>query len=274
MTFGSLFAGIGGFDLGLERAGFECRWQVELNPYCRRILAKHWPNVPRHDDVKTFPFSGTPEQWRVDLISGGFPCQDVSLAGKGEGIDGSRSGLWKEFRRIICELRPRFVFVENTPGLLVRGLGRVLGDLAALGFDSEWESIPSAAFGASQLRERVFILAHRQGERLPADLLAPRPDVRGGDQARWRWNEQFERLGGRLGDHAYPPPFDYEGWSRSPQGDWPAPCVERGVRGATHGVPEGLDRVTALGNAVDPQPVEWIGRRLIEAVNLFAGGAR
>lgn len=164
MTFGSLFAGIGGMDLGLERAGMQCRWQVEINPYCRKVLAKHWPDVPRHDDVKTFPPTD-PGEWQVDLIAGGFPCQDVSLAGKGAGLDGERSGLWFEYSRIIRELRPQYVLVENVPGLLVRGIDRVLGSLASLGYDAEWACVPAAAVGAPHIRDRVFLLAYANSER-------------------------------------------------------------------------------------------------------------
>jgi len=157
LTFGSLFAGIGGLDLGLERAGMECRWQVEIDDYARRVLAKHWPNVRRHDDVRTWPQADTEA---VDLICGGFPCQDISNAGRRAGIDGERSGLWSEFARIIREVRPRIVLVENVDALAVRGLGRVLGDLAALGFDAEWDRIPAAAVGAPHRRWRIFIVAY------------------------------------------------------------------------------------------------------------------
>ena len=157
-TFGSLFAGIGGIDLGLERAGWKCSWQVENDPYCQKILAKHWPSVPRYGDIEQV--ADLPS---VDLIAGGFPCQDVSHAGKREGIQGSRSGLWTHFARIIRLVRPRFVLVENVPGLLVRGMGTVLGDLAGLGYDTEWDSIPAAAVGAPHLRYRIFIVAYAQG---------------------------------------------------------------------------------------------------------------
>src|SRR5262245_38127917 len=113
LTFGSLFAGIGGFDLGFERAGMKCVWQVEIDPYATKVLEKHWPHVRRHDDVQTFPPAG---DWRCDVICGGFPCQPVSLAGKRRGQDDER-WLWPHFSRIIRELRPRFAVVENVPGL-------------------------------------------------------------------------------------------------------------------------------------------------------------
>lgn len=158
MRFGSLFCGIGGFDLGLERAGMQCAWQVEIDPYAQKVLAKHWPEVRRHADVCTFP----PEEgdWEVDVICGGFPCQDISYAGKGAGLTGARSGLWYEFARIIGQLRPRYVIVENVSALLTRGMGEVLGTLASLGYDAEWHVIPASAVGAPHRRDRVWIVAY------------------------------------------------------------------------------------------------------------------
>src|ERR1700688_2294445 len=160
LTLGSLFSGIGGFELGLERTGgFKTVWQVEIDPYCQRVLAKHWPDVRRWDDVRTFP---PPGEWGCDVICGGFPCQDISTAGKRLGITGPQSGLWAQFSRIIGEIRPRFVIVENVAGLSVRGMDRVCGDLAALGFDAEWETIPAGAFGAPHLRNRIFLVAYSE----------------------------------------------------------------------------------------------------------------
>ena len=158
LTFGELFAGIGGFSLGLERAGMECKWQVEIDDYARRVLHKHWPNVRRHDDVRTFP--PAEDDYSVDIICGGFPCQDISVAGKGAGLAGKRSGLWYEFARIIGELRPRYVIVENVAALLHRGMDTVLGDLSTLGYDAEWHVIPASAVGAPHRRDRVWIVAY------------------------------------------------------------------------------------------------------------------
>ena len=164
MTFGSLFAGIGGLDLGLERAGMECLWQVEINDYATQVLERHWPGVRRHRDVRTFPPAG---DWSVDLICGGFPCQDISLAGAGAGIEGERSGLWSEFARIIGELRPRFVVLENVSAIRARGLGTVLGPgLAALGYDALWDCIPASAIGAPHRRDRWFCVAYANGAKL------------------------------------------------------------------------------------------------------------
>lgn len=165
MNVGSLFAGIGGFDLGFERAGMRVSWQVEQDPYCRAVLARHFPDAVRFEDVRDV---GARELEPVGLICGGFPCQDLSSAGRGAGIDGARSGLWSEFARIVCELRPRYVVVENVPALLTgKGkrwdcapVGRVLGDLAEAGYDAEWACLSAREFGAPHLRKRVWIVAY------------------------------------------------------------------------------------------------------------------
>jgi DNA (cytosine-5)-methyltransferase 1 len=162
ITFGSLFAGIGGFDLGFERAGMECIWQVEINDYAQKVLAKHWPKVHREADIKTV---GKHNLECVDVICGGFPCQDISYAGRGAGLDGERSGLFFEAIRVVRELQPRVVVLENVAALLTRGLDRVLGTLAEIGYDAEWHCIPAAYVGAPHIRDRVFVLAYASGDR-------------------------------------------------------------------------------------------------------------
>ena len=235
MTFGSLFAGIGGLDLGLERAGMECRWQVEINDYAQRVLAKHWPNVRRHNDIRTWPAGDTE---RVDLICGGFPCQDISNAGKGEGLDGDRSGLFFEAVRVVRQLRPRYVLLENVAALLTRGLDRVHGAMAKIGYDSEWHCIPACAVGAPHIRDRVFILAHAASirmERCRADWQQVTPISIG------------EKILGR----------------DSPicrGGNWE---TEPAVGRVANGVPARVDRLKCLGNAVVPQVAEYIGRQII-----------
>lgn len=157
-----LFSGIGGFSLGLERAGgFETVAFCEIEPYCRRVLAKHWPGVKQYDDVRTLTADTLARDGiAVDIICGGFPCQDISFAGKGEGLAGERSGLWSEIVRLVGEIRPRFLIVENVSALLDRGFGDVLGDLAALGYDAEWHCIPASAVGAVHARDRIWIVAN------------------------------------------------------------------------------------------------------------------
>jgi len=171
LTVGSLFAGIGGFDLGLENTGgFTTKWQVEIDPYCNRVLAKHWPTVPRYGDIRTMDWD-TVEP--VDVLCGGFPCQDLSFAGKRAGIDGARSGLWSEYLRAIVSLRPRYVLVENVPGLLTNAyMGRVLGDLAESGYDAEWDCISASSIGALHQRDRVWIMAYPAQVRWERDKLS------------------------------------------------------------------------------------------------------
>jgi DNA (cytosine-5)-methyltransferase 1 len=164
VTVGSLFSGIGGFDLGLERAGMTVRWQVEKDAWCRRVLAKHWPDVPRYEKVEDVGDELEP----VDLICGGFPCQPVSVAGHQKGTSDDR-WLWPEFRRIVGILRPRYVLMENVPGLFTanRGhaFGEILGDLADLGYDCEWTVLSAADVGAPHLRKRVWIVADADADR-------------------------------------------------------------------------------------------------------------
>ena len=163
LRYGSLFSGIGGIDLGLDLAGFECAWQVEIDEHCRRILEEHWPGVPKYKDI--YEVKGS-EVESVDILCGGFPCQPVSLAGKRGGVDDER-WLWDEFYRLICEIRPRWVVAENVTGLLSANSGRafagVLRDLAKGGYDAVWDVYPAGGpggVGAPHRRERIFIVAH------------------------------------------------------------------------------------------------------------------
>jgi DNA (cytosine-5)-methyltransferase 1 len=264
-TFGSLFSGIGGLDLGLERAGWSCTWQVENDEWCSRVLAKHWPDVTRFRDVHDVGADLEP----VDLICGGFPCQSVSLAGRRLAQSDER-WLWPEFARIVRLLRPRFVLVENVTGLLAGhgGMGDVLGDLAACGYDATWDCIPASAVGAPHLRYRVFVVA-------VAD-----PDREARDGARTageavRRSASLLRPGRRGGGSGSPDVADPVGiglesvFGRGPtspaargSGGWWA--VEPDVGRVAYGVPLRLDRLRALGNAVVPQVAEWIGGRLME----------
>jgi DNA (cytosine-5)-methyltransferase 1 len=169
----SLFAGIGGFDLGLERTGgFKTVAFCEIDKKAQQVLRKHWPEVPIYDDVTEL----TAERLAaygiaVDVICGGFPCQDISLAGRGAGIDGERSGLWGQYARLVREVRPVYVIVENVAALLSRGLGDVLGDLASLGYDAEWHCIPASAVGAPHRRDRIWILAYPQCQQQRQDAV-------------------------------------------------------------------------------------------------------
>ncbi len=157
MNVGSLFSGIGGIELGFEREGFETKWFVERDAFCQSVLRKHWPKVKIYGDITSIDFR---ELEKIDVLTGGFPCQDISVAGKGKGIGGKRSGLWKEYFRAIREIRPKFAVIENVSILTKRGLNVILGDLAEIGYDAEWFCLQARDVGAPHRRERIFIIAY------------------------------------------------------------------------------------------------------------------
>ena len=297
----SLFAGIGGLDLGLERAGMNVVGQVEIDPYCRRVLARHWPEVPRHDDVRTCVewWLGEPRP-AVDVVAGGFPCQPVSSAGR-QLAQADERWLWPEMAAVIRDLRPRYAIMENVPGLLARGMGDVLADLAACGYDTEWDCVPAAAVGALHRRDRVFIVAHAGGigrgegsrELLGVGAAGRRPSVanaagqrcngRGephaGDAAHGRaWAEPARRGENVANAHGPSARHGHDGavavLPPRPAGKetgWPAVrhadnwLIEPDVGRVAHGVPARVDRLRGLGNAVVPQVAEHIGRLVIGA---------
>jgi DNA (cytosine-5)-methyltransferase 1 len=253
-----LFSGIGAFSLGLERTGgFQTTAFVEIDPFCRRVLAKHWPEVPQYDDVRSL----TAERLRadgisVDVICGGFPCQDISTAGRGAGLAGERSGLWSEFARLIGEVRPRYVIVENVAALLGRGLGTVLGDLAALRYDAEWHCIPAAAVGAPHIRDRVWIVAYAAG--------AGRADWHGEPGGRFAPARGLEPvgLGCEMADANYRP-LVRPPIPRPECNPWEIePRVGRVVDGAASRV-DRRKRLIGLGNSLVPQIPELIGRAIL-----------
>jgi DNA (cytosine-5)-methyltransferase 1 len=161
LSVGSLFSGAGLCDLGFHMAGFRHQFFCESDPFCRSILSRHWPHVPIYNDVREVSGMTAP---KVDILVGGFPCQDVSSAGSRAGIkQGTRSGLWYEYARIISEMRPRWAVIENVKGLLSKGMGIVLSELSSIGYDAEWTCLPAAAVGAPHLRQRIFIVAYPDG---------------------------------------------------------------------------------------------------------------
>jgi DNA (cytosine-5)-methyltransferase 1 len=233
-----LFSGLGGFSLGLERTGgFVTTAFCEIDPFCRRVLAKHWPQVPCFDDVTTLRGE---DVGPVDVICGGFPCQDISSAGLGEGLDGARSGLWSEFARLIGELRPGIALVENVAALLGRGLDRVLGDLASLGYDAEWHCIPASAVGAPHRRDRLWIVAYPQ-----------RDEQSRAEPRLWP--------SGRMGR------FEQSvAWDRH----WEDALSE--LRRLDDGLPRSLASTDAYRNAVVPQIPEIIGHAILKSLRAAA----
>jgi DNA (cytosine-5)-methyltransferase 1 len=264
-----LFSGIGGFSLGLERAGMRTVAFCEIDPFCREILGKHWPSVPIYSDIRELSAQHlTANGIGIDVICGGFPCQDISLAGKGAGIDGARSGLWSEYARLIGEVRPRYVIVENVAALLARGIDRVLGNLAALGYDAEWHCIPAAAVGAPHRRDRLWIVAYPCGDQLrhePGWLSGARgsdPSISGDDGEEGSLADPSGDRRAPKRQRSTPRYFDgsdqLQGWETC----W---LIEPDVGRVAHGVPARLDRLRALGNAVVPQIPEIIGRAIMMA---------
>ncbi|GLW91883.1 DNA cytosine methyltransferase [Actinokineospora globicatena] len=225
----SLFSGIGGLELGLERAGMTVVGQVEINPFCRAVLARHWPKVPRHDDVRTTPawWASRPRP-RVDLVCGGFPCQPFSSAGRQQGIDDERWG-WPWFRDVVDAVRPRYVLIENVARLLshTEAFSAILTDLSNLGFDVEWSVVSACSLGAPHTRRRLFALAHPRGQGL----------------------EGLHQPNRGIGVQPTPRPAR-RSWA-------PEPNVAR----VAHGVPIRLvrDAIHAYGNAVVPTVAEHIG---------------
>ncbi len=279
MRFISLFAGIGGLDLGLERAGMTCVAQVEFDPFCQKVLAKHWPDIPRFGDIKEVDPSVLPP---ADLICGGFPCQPVSVAGLGAAQADPR-WLWPEFARIIRGVRPRYVLVENVPGLLTAQHGRaaqeVFGDLAASGFDAEWTRLSASDAGAPHLRKRQFILAYARGEGHGAERGGPPCDE---GEAPGRASENHyvfgrDGEGGRAGhvaDSVRSRPLTGGSGESVQSSNGLAECGQAGISGGwwdvepgmgrvAHGVSGRVDRLKALGNAVVPQVAELVGRRIM-----------
>jgi DNA (cytosine-5)-methyltransferase 1 len=230
-----LFSGIGGFSLGLERAGMTTVAFCEIEPYCQKVLKKHWPDVPIYNDVRELNRERLESDGitGIDVICGGFPCQDISLAGKGAGLDGERSGLWSEIARLASELRPSYVIVENVAALLGRGMGRVLGDLAEIGYDAEWHCIPASHVGAPHRRDRVWIVAN--------------PNSAGLEKREGENTSGAGPFGGAVIERIRP-------WE-------PEPSVGR----VANGIPRRVDRLGGLGNAVVPQIPELIGRAIMEA---------
>lgn len=264
LTVGSLFSGIGGLDLGLERAGMRVIWNAEVDPYCCRVLKKHWPDVPNLGDVTAIDWSSVE---RPDVICGGYPCQPFSLAGGRAGEDDARH-LWPYVSDAVRVLRPRYALLENVAGHLSLGFGRVLGDLAEIGYDAEWDCIPAAAIGAPHQRDRVFVVAYPEGQRCEWSMPGASPSFGALPQGLGPVADanSSPRDGSRSASEALPglPPVERLGRrsSSTNRRAWPS---EPDVGRVAYGVPSRVDRLRGLGNAVVPQVAEHVGRLILEA---------
>lgn len=292
-----LFSGIGGFSLGLERAGLETIAFCEIDETAREVLKKHWPKIPIHEDI--LKLKGD-KVTNVDVICGGFPCQDISIAGKGKGLNGKRSGLWKEYARLIEEIKPRYAIIENVSNLRSKGLARVMQDLWKIGYDCEWHIISASSVGALHKRERIWIIAHPHSE-----LLRKQPGRRSRkerkDQAQSgingeEWairNPCGQRLNGYIGEERYlqidEKLHNQEVHAKRPECEFiPGPdgqiLSERAIEDirntyskhwelvprvhrVINGLSKGMDRarkqrIKQLGNSIVPQIAELIGKEI------------
>ena len=289
LTVGSLFSGIGGLDLGLERAGMKVIWQSEINPYANQVLAKHWPTIPNYGDIKNIDWT---QLERPDVICGGYPCQPFSQAGHRKGEEDPRH-LWPWVRDAISALRPRYAIMENVRGHLSLGGTTVLADLAAIGYDAEWDIVSAQSVGANHRRDRIFIVAYPNGSnsadgRQRENL--PREDSSGRDDRSGSGSDFGEVSVGGTGQGAGNVAYTHDSRGRTPKHDADAhrsatlkrrrifslagTCrpgenerwwkIEPGVGRVADGIPRRVDRLKCLGNAVVPQVAEYVGRLVME----------
>jgi DNA (cytosine-5)-methyltransferase 1 len=257
MTVGSLFAGIGGFDIGLERAGFTIKWQIENDPYCNRVLAKHWPRVKRYGDIRSIDWRTI---GRVDLLCGGFPCQPFSLAGQRRGQDDDRY-LWPEMRLAVLHAEPTWVIAENVPGLIGPALDTVLSDLEAAGYEVGTLAVPACAVGAPHIRQRVWILAHSHRHAIRLQPGRAESGRTGADEYR---ND---------GTHGVMADKERDSWPTEPtMGDLVHGVSDRLVRFAGRTLGGKITKkekdiaeeaLKAIGNAIIPQIAEWLGKQIL-----------
>jgi len=289
-----LFSGIGGFSLGLEQTGgFETTQFVEQDPKAQLVLKKHWPNIPIHDDIRTYE----PTPFSADVVCGGFPCQDISAAGRGVGIIGERSYLWKEMARVIGVVRPKWVVAENVSTLRSKGLALVLQDLSSLGYDAEWHCIPASAIGAPHERDRIWIIAHPNDSRnrtsKRGDMPKNREAILKGRQeytlfkpsgyceevansSSQQLRESTTKTSGEGQERKLHTPKESKAphdlrcaatgccclRGESTQANFWA--IESKIRRVAHGLPGRVDRLKQLGNAIVPQLATLIGYEILK----------
>lgn len=261
MRVGSLFSGIAGIELGLERAGgFETAWFVECDPYAQVVLRKHYPTIPIYDDVKNIRWKELP---KIDMLTGGFPCQDVSVANpKGGGVaTGKKSSLWKHYAEAIRTLRPRFALIENVTNLSNKGLNIVLSDLAKMRYDAEWFDLRAADFGLPHIRERLFIIAYPPHDHDGEQCEKSTKETHDGHSGRVRVSRLYQEL-------ATIKVYVDASFSREDVEAWYDELSEPAFLGAGNGFFNRKDRTKCVGNAVSPRCAEAIGRAINESMNV------
>lgn len=294
-----LFSGIGGFALGLDRAGMETVAFCEIDEAAKKVLAHRFPTIPIFEDVSTLTKKALDDHGiTVDVIVGGFPCQDISLAGRGAGLAGERSGLWFEFLRLTQEIKPKYIIAENVSALRSRGLDEVLRSLAEIGYDAEWHCIPASAIGAKHKRDRIWIIAYPSEQRCEQwgsdweERYFLHNEVWHAKEGEPEWQGR-ERGTGSLGEAnssgvlANTPSLGSSGQGSHGKPVHPTPLINREAIESQHGrvkhlwevepnvgrvvdgVSRGVDkprqaRLKQLGNAVVPQIPELIGKSIME----------
>ena len=243
ITLGSAFSGIGGFELGLERSSIpnlRTIWQIERNEFCRKVLARHWPNALRYNDIEKLDYSGIEIP---DILCAGFPCQDFSVSGKQAGLKGENSGLWYNLFELISVLRPGIVLLENVAAIIAIGLPEIAGAFSSIGYDMQWTIISARSLGACHLRERWFAVAYpvkkNRGNK-PFDPLSMekenKPECQRG---------KIERI--------------------QPKNYWKGFPTRSGLCRRDDGIPNRLDRIRSLGNAIVPACSEYVGNCLVDS---------
>jgi len=262
MKVGSLFSGGGLGDYGLELAGMEIAFQVEVDEYCQKILNLRWPNVPKWKDIKQVKAKDLP---KVDMLAGGFPCTDISLAGKAVGIEGERSGLWSEMFRLICEVRPKYRIVENVSAILTQrgGIGIVLRDFSQIGFNAEWFTFRASSIGAPHRRDRTWIVAHTCDDRLFQSMPYRRTEKRTWGE-KTIWSKYWDEVRAGFTGHEPVQPMEK---TKAKAMDKPWVCR------ISDGDSSTMDRLKLLGNGQVVQVVEWIGKRILEVDQKLDGEA-
>lgn len=289
VKIGSAFSGIGGFELGLERAipNSKTVWQIEQNPFCQKILRKHWPDANIYDDVREV---GAHNLEPVDIFCAGFPCQDISVAGKGEGLDGKKSGLWWECFRVISELRPRIIVLENVSAITFRGGREVVGSLTSIGYDTEWTVISARMFGAPHIRKRWFLVGYATDtydRSKTTEVQAGRSEHVVCDTGGWNnvthtnskskpdSTHDEKTLEGPItdtiskrtqvqieGEQSSIPLSGSKG-TKNGNNYWRENVPQSPVCRVDDGIPNRMDRLRALGNAIVPQCSEYIGKCIV-----------
>ena len=278
ITLGSTFSGIGGFELGLERAIPNLRtiWQIEKDPFCRRVLTKHWPDVPKFDDITQTDPRTLP---RPDILCGGFPCQDLSTAGKMAGLGGKKSGLWFNLYEYISVLRPSIIILENVPNVVNLGLPAICGAMAEIGYDMQWGIVSAASMGAPHLRRRWFAVAYpndeglRLSERIREEC-TEKIFASSNGEAQAATNTTCVNVQKKCQPGAMEAPQDRPAKFKRigsntrgihPGNYWEGFPTQPGICRRDDGIPDRVDRIRSLGNSIVPQCAEYIGRLIVNS---------